>query len=178
MAEETPLHCYVHPNRETQLRCNRCERPICFECAVQTPTGYRCKECIRSQQKVFETALPQDYLLSPVVAAIISLLGSYFIGWIGFFAIFAAPIVGIGIAESSRWIIKRRRSPRLVLIISAAALVGSLPILLIDVLRIFSAFQYGVNFSLGWILPLVWQGVYTILVTSSVYYRLAGIRIG
>ena len=24
-----PSYCYNHPDRETMLRCNRCERPIC-----------------------------------------------------------------------------------------------------------------------------------------------------
>ena len=54
--ETTTLYCYVHPDRETGLRCNRCERPICADCAVLTPTGYRCKECVREQKKVFDTA--------------------------------------------------------------------------------------------------------------------------
>ena len=45
------MYCYNHPQRETVLRCNRCERPMCTSCAVLTPTGYRCKECVRGQQK-------------------------------------------------------------------------------------------------------------------------------
>ncbi|MBI3968515.1 MAG: hypothetical protein HY329_23005 [Chloroflexi bacterium] len=40
-----PLHCYVHPKRETALRCNRCDRPICTDCLVQTPVGGRCRAC-------------------------------------------------------------------------------------------------------------------------------------
>jgi hypothetical protein len=30
---------------------------------------------------------------------------------------------------------------------------------------------------LGFFLPLIWQGVYAFVVTSTVYYRLGGIRI-
>ncbi|NUS28420.1 MAG: rhomboid family intramembrane serine protease, partial [Streptomyces sp.] len=26
--------CYRHPDRETGIRCTRCERPICPECMV------------------------------------------------------------------------------------------------------------------------------------------------
>ncbi len=37
MSDETTLHCYLHPERETLLRCNNCERPICTKCAVLTP---------------------------------------------------------------------------------------------------------------------------------------------
>ncbi|HNW14496.1 MAG TPA: B-box zinc finger protein, partial [Anaerolineaceae bacterium] len=50
------LYCKNHPQRETYLRCNRCNDPICVQCAVLTPTGYRCKNCISGQQKVFETS--------------------------------------------------------------------------------------------------------------------------
>ena len=51
-----PIYCANHPAVETTLRCNRCGKPICAECAVRTPTGYRCKECVRGQQKIFDTA--------------------------------------------------------------------------------------------------------------------------
>ncbi len=67
MAEaETPavdsgvLYCTVHPNVETALRCNRCGRPMCNRCAVRTPVGYRCRECVRGQQQVFYTAQTLD----------------------------------------------------------------------------------------------------------------------
>ena len=70
MTEPGTLYCYVHPNRATTLRCNRCERPICAEDAVLTPTGYRCRECIRSQQRIFDTALWYDYITAFVSSAI------------------------------------------------------------------------------------------------------------
>ena len=38
-------YCAVHPDRETGLRCNKCGRLMCAECAVPTPVGYRCREC-------------------------------------------------------------------------------------------------------------------------------------
>ncbi|TFG48896.1 MAG: hypothetical protein E4H33_03340, partial [Anaerolineales bacterium] len=61
---ENTLTCTFHPKRETQLRCNRCEKPICIKCAIHTPTGYRCQECIRSQQKIFVTTKWFDYIRS------------------------------------------------------------------------------------------------------------------
>ncbi len=39
MTQTDTLYCYVHPNRPTSLRCNRCNRPICADCAILTPTG-------------------------------------------------------------------------------------------------------------------------------------------
>ena len=51
-----PVYCANHPGVETSLRCNKCGKPICAKCAIRTPTGYRCKECVRGQQRIFETA--------------------------------------------------------------------------------------------------------------------------
>jgi membrane associated rhomboid family serine protease len=48
---ETPapsLTCYRHPDRETGVRCQRCERPVCPECLVPAPVGVQCVDCVRS----------------------------------------------------------------------------------------------------------------------------------
>lgn len=44
------MECTFHPNTETLLRCNKCDRPICGKCAVTTPVGARCPECARVQR--------------------------------------------------------------------------------------------------------------------------------
>ncbi len=38
--------CYRHPDRETYIRCQRCERPICPACMNPAPVGYQCPECV------------------------------------------------------------------------------------------------------------------------------------
>lgn len=173
----TKLYCYRHPQRETRLRCNRCERPICTECAVLTPTGYRCVECVRSQQKVFETAQWSDYPLAIIIAGVLSFFGSYLASLFGFFTIFIAPIVGVVIAEAVRWVVRRRRSRLLFRMITAAAVVGSLPLLLISLINIFFIMGAHGGAAFTGLLPLVWRGLYTFLVASSLYYRLSGIRL-
>ena len=40
-------YCYIHPDRETGLRCVQCNRPICGSCAQMTPVGQLCPECRR-----------------------------------------------------------------------------------------------------------------------------------
>lgn len=42
--------CYRHPDRETGVRCQRCERPICPACMVPAPVGVQCVECVRRMQ--------------------------------------------------------------------------------------------------------------------------------
>jgi hypothetical protein len=160
--QPTALFCANHPSRETLLRCNRCEKPICAKCAVQTPTGYRCRECVRGQQKVFETAQWQDMPLAFVASTLISFLGSLIAGRMGFFVIFIAPIVGTIIAEAARFLTRGRRSQRLFQLVAAGALIGGLPLLIRDLLG-------------GYLILAIWQGIYLVTVTSTAYYRIKGI---
>jgi len=42
--------CYRHPDRLTGIACSNCGRPICTDCATQTPVGQRCPECTGRQR--------------------------------------------------------------------------------------------------------------------------------
>jgi hypothetical protein len=155
------LYCANHPQTETMLRCNRCEKPICSKCAQLTDTGYRCKECVRGQQRAFETAEIIDYPIAFVVAAVLSYIGSLIAPRLTFFVIILGPIAGTIVAEAVRFAIRKRRANNLFITAAAGALIGSLPGILGQILAM--------N-----LLGVLWYGIYTFTVTSAVYYRLRG----
>ena len=174
MTESTTetLYCYVHPTRETALRCNNCNRPICAACAVRTPIGYRCRECVKGQQKVFDTSEWYDYITGFIVAALLSTVASFlvtFIGGIGFFGWFliaaGAPTAGVAIAESVRLITRKRRSRPLFMTVAAGVILGALPVILGQL--IFFQDLFGVLF----------QVIYLVIAVPVVYSRLSGIQL-
>jgi len=167
----TPIYCANHPGVETSLRCNKCGKPICAKCAVRTPTGYRCKECVRGQLKIFNTALWYDFVLGAITAAVLGFLTSLLatlvsgIGFIGWLLIFiGAPTAGMIIAEAVRYVTRKHRSKPLFFTIAAAVLVGALPAILVQGLRL--------N-----IFGLIFQGIYLFLAIPVVYTRLSGIQL-
>ena len=167
----TATYCYAHPTRETSLRCKRCERYMCVSCSVRTPTGYVCRECVKSHQKSFDTAEWYDYgtgfitagLLSAVAAFLVTLIGG--IGIFGWFLIAAgAPVAGTAIAESVRLVTSRRRSRNLFITVAVGVVLGALPIALLQLLTM--------N-----IFGIIFQVIYLVIAVPLVYTRLSGIQL-
>jgi hypothetical protein len=179
VTEPETLYCYIHPKRATTLRCNRCERPICAEDAVLTPTGYRCPECIRSQQKVFDTALWYDYLTAFFSAAVGSAIASWLVVLIsGFFwgigVLLLAPGAGAVIGNLVLRVIGRRRSRSLFTTAAVGMIAGALPALLITGLPLLLGGSRG----FGGLLPAIWEVVYLFMAVPAAYTRISGLRIG
>lgn len=173
------LRCAYHPDRETTLRCNRCEKPICTKCAVLTPVGYRCKECVRGQQSVFETARPVDFVIAAVVSAVGTGIAVGLLNMIGFWGFFVAPIVGGGLAEIVRVAVRRRRGRRLPLTAVIGGVIGALVSLVPTLALLMGSLWYGggVEALGGVLMSMLFPVVMAALLLSALYYRLRGIRL-
>jgi hypothetical protein len=150
--------CVNHPSVETGLRCNRCGDPICARCAVHTPVGYRCQNCIREQQSTFYTGLPVDYIIAAVVSFPLAVAGAFITSLIGFFflAIFIGPAAGALIGDITWRAVGRRRSRYLWVVVCVSILLGALAV---------AVFWLGYLIHIGLI-------IYTALAVSAAYGRL------
>ena len=174
-----PLTCKNHPTRETMLRCNRCEKPICNSCVMHTPTGYRCKECVNAQKKKFDTAEWYDYVVGALAASGLSfgaslliVLGSFLTAFVPFFSFILTAVISIAIANGAASligkIVKRfiagRRSKTLFIVSTVGVILGALPTILVQLY-------------LGSLFSIIWQGIYLFVAVPAVYYYLSGFRL-
>jgi hypothetical protein len=158
---DSPLFCTVHPERETALRCNKCGRPMCVQCAVKTPVGYRCRECVREQQDIYFNAGSLDYVIGGAVAAVCS-LGANSLGQALplFLMFFLAVAVGGFIPQVVTPLVKRRRGRYMHLAVAAGAALGALPV---------------VAPALGWVAAgapltvLLWPLLFNVILISIAY---------
>ncbi|CAN5787861.1 hypothetical protein BH24CHL4_BH24CHL4_21530 [soil metagenome] len=92
--------CSYHPKVQTLLRCSRCGKPICPQCAVRTPVGLRCPDCAGVRGlPTYPTEsgdLAKAALAGFVVALAVGVTWGYFPVW-GFYLALA---LGFGVAES------------------------------------------------------------------------------
>lgn len=173
------LYCANHPASETMLRCNRCEKPICNKCAVHTPTGYRCKECVNAQKKKFDTAEWYDYVVGiaatsalSLAASLLVVLGSFLTAFIPFFSFILTAVLAIAIANGTASLIGKvvkrfvggRRSKTLFMLSTIGVVLGTLPVILF--------YLY-----VGSLFSLIWQGIYLVVAVPAVYYYLSGFRL-
>src|SRR3712207_8484915 len=101
-ADSAPaLRCYRHPERETWVRCGRCDQPICTRCAMQGPVGFRCRQCGRPARDPLTSMRPTQVGVALAVAA----LGGAVVGLLaasaGFFGLIVAWFGGGIIADAT-----------------------------------------------------------------------------
>ncbi len=167
------LHCANHPEIETRLRCNKCGKPICSKCAVRTPVGYRCRDCINQQQRVYYADFRSGhYLIAAAVALPLSLVAGWLVPRLGWYTIFLGPLIGGGIAEAARWAIQRRRGEYTWLVVCGCIVLGALPFLLLSLLSLLGIALGLGRYWVGGLMRLVWNGVYLVTAVGAAYARL------
>jgi hypothetical protein len=128
MTNDTTTRCATHPDVETELRCSRCETPICPRCLVQTPVGSRCRRCANLRRppmyemgpggylRAFGAALVFGVLIGLAWALLLPAVGRFF----GFFVFFLAIGLGYLAGEVIERATNRKRGP----VVQGAAVSG------------------------------------------------------
>ena len=66
--------CYRHPDRETYVSCQRCDRNICGDCQVDSSVGFLCPDCAGgTPRKLTKQRLRSMRGGSPVTTALIAI---------------------------------------------------------------------------------------------------------
>jgi hypothetical protein len=131
--DDYELVCYRHPSRPTSLRCYNCGKPICSSCAIKTPVGYSCPDCIREKEDIFFNAKPLDYIIAPAIGLVLSLIAGWLVATFatrgGFFTyiilFFVGGIAGRFIGQLSKNAIGRRRGRYLPQIMVGMLILGT-----------------------------------------------------
>lgn len=119
--EPAALRCYRHPDRETYVRCGRCDQPICSRCAMQGPVGFRCRECGRPARDPLTSMRPSQLAIGLAISVAGGLVVGLMSGRIGFFGLILAWFAGGIIADAILRFVGIKRGP-----IMAATLVGGI----------------------------------------------------
>jgi membrane associated rhomboid family serine protease len=92
--------CYRHPDQETGVRCQRCERPICPLCMVPAPVGVQCVECVHRLRSPAPAGrrLGGSYWTSVTGLLLAANVGAWALGLVLFGpgALFSSPLAGVG----------------------------------------------------------------------------------
>jgi hypothetical protein len=123
--ESTALRCYRHPDRETYVRCGRCDQPICTRCAMQGPVGFRCRQCGRPARDPLTSLRPSQL----AIGLGISVLGGFVVGLlsgrIGIFGLLIAWFAGGLIADAVIRFVGFKRGPKVVAMLFGGILLGA-----------------------------------------------------
>ena len=140
------LHCYRHPDRETWVRCGRCDQPICSRCAMQGPVGFRCRECGRPARDPLTTMSASQLTLGFGVAVLGGAVVGLFSGRIGVFGLLLAWFAGGIIADAVIRFVGFKRGPKLVAMLFGGILLGAAIALIGEAMVIGSGFGPDIGF--------------------------------
>jgi hypothetical protein len=124
------MKCAYHPNVETNLRCGKCNKPICPKCLVQTPVGARCRDCAGLDKLPTFRVSTRYYLIATGTALGMAIAGGAAWGLIEWLVpvfslnILLAPAAGYAIGEVTSLAVNRKRGTGLAVVGGIAAAVS------------------------------------------------------
>lgn len=122
--ESGQVPCSYHPNVRTGLRCSRCGKPICPQCAVRTPVGLRCPDCAGVRglptYRTPATSLMQAGAAGLAVAVAVGVLWRFFPEW----QFYLCLVLGFGVVETIARFAGNKRGMDLQLLAVALVTVG------------------------------------------------------
>jgi hypothetical protein len=124
------MKCAYHPDVETNLRCGKCDKPICPKCMVQTPVGARCPDCAKLYKLPTYRVSTRYYLMAAGVAlgmAIVCGAAWGAIEWLVpsfYISLLLAPGAGYAIGEVVSRSVNRKRGTGLAVVGSMAVAVS------------------------------------------------------
>lgn len=93
-----PVPCRRHSGVQTRLSCSTCGTPVCPQCMVACPVGFKCPDCVRQTiSHVGQVTLVQRLLLVVPgigVGVIYGYVRDYLLG-VGMFRFFGIPFLGL-----------------------------------------------------------------------------------
>jgi hypothetical protein len=116
------MKCAYHPDVETNLRCGKCDKPICPKCLVQTPVGARCPDCAGLDKLPTFRVSTRYYLIAAGTALGMAIVGGAVWGLIEWLvpmfslSLLLAPAVGYAIGEVTSLAVNRKRGTGLAVV--------------------------------------------------------------
>lgn len=97
--------CVRHPSVETRVACVQCGAPICPQCMVSAPVGFKCPDCSRQARHARALGRPDQYVRAVAFGVGASVVGTIVLSQVfrgGFLSWILAGVGGYLIAEAVR----------------------------------------------------------------------------
>lgn len=125
-ADDGRMFCYRHPDRETWLRCGRCDQPICTKCSVMGPVGARCRVCGLRPNDGLGKFTPRQLVLGTAVTLGAGLILGYIGAQLGWLSIVGGFFLGGFTAEAFNRVVGYKRGPVMLSMLFGGIIVGTL----------------------------------------------------
>jgi hypothetical protein len=153
------MFCYRHPDRETWLRCGRCDQPICTKCAVQGPVGSRCRQCGLVKNDPLTSFTPRQLVLGTGAAIVGGVVAGFVGNYIGFFSIIIGYFAGRFIADAVARVVGYKRGPIMLTILFGGIFIGTALGFALQYAMVFGQIPAGYEIPISVWIPRVLPGV-------------------